>query len=168
MDFSQDDTMSPYGEIWQFTRERLAQSYQDLSPSQILWRPYPGGHNAGELIYHIAGVEAWFATRMTGGDATADVQRLMEAARATFITEDSFPYGDDDMEMARLDAVLAQAADLVGPVVRNPTEGQLTMDVETVIGPVVSGVACLWRLAQHAAYHTGQIWTYRQDPDLPS
>ena len=71
------------------------------------------------------------------------------------------------MTKQALDSALETAYEVVGPVIESPSPEQLTMPVETVIGPVVNGVACLWRVAQHAAYHTGQIWTYRMDPRFP-
>lgn len=160
--------MSPYGEIWSFTRERLAQAFQDLSQEQLLWRPFPECHNIGEMLYHVAGVEVWFATRMSAVEDDPEFAKLSEAARAAYITSDPFPYGDAEMTLEKIDAVLATSGRLVSPVMSSPSESQLTMEVETVIGPVVPGVACLWRVAQHAAYHTGQIWTYRLDPRFPA
>jgi hypothetical protein len=159
--------MSPYGEIWEFTRGRLKQAYEDLSDGQLRWRPFPGGHNIGEMLYHCAGVEVWFSVRMLPIGRTPELDRLAECARATYITEDPFPFSDGDVTLAAVDQALDLSAKLVRPLVEAPTPEHLTMPVETVIGPVVEGVGCLWRIAQHAAYHTGQMWTYRQDPRFP-
>ena len=160
--------MSPYGEVWNFTRERLSQSYQGLSEDQLRWRAHDKSHNIGEWVYHVAGVECWFGARMGGLTVTDEIARLTEAARADFITDTPFPFHDGDMSVSALDAALAVAAQCVREVMESPSEAQLEMPVETVIGPVVPGVACLWRVAQHAAYHTGQIWMYRFDPRFPS
>lgn len=160
--------MSPYGEVWKFTRERLVQSFRDLTPAQLTWRPFREGHNIGEMLYHVAGVECWFGTKMTGLQPEGEVARLVLAARASYITDEPSPFGDTDMNVADIEAALARGAATIEQVITNPTAEQLSMDVETVIGPVVPGVACLWRVAQHAAYHTGQIWTYRQNPGFPN
>lgn len=160
--------MSPYGEIWNFTRERLAQAYTDLTDEQLRWRPEPGVHNIGEWIYHVAGVECWFASKMTGLAASENLDKMAQAARAGFITEGEFPYSDADMTVAALTQALNDSAAMIRPVMESPTQEQLTMPVETVIGPVVEGVGCLWRVAQHSAYHTGQIWVYRFDSRFPS
>lgn len=159
--------MSPYGEVWNFTRERLAQAYQDLTPAQLKWRPQPGAHNIGEWIYHVAGAECWFAMRMSQEVPTDVIARLAMGARATFIDDSPFPYHDEDMTVDLINAALTTSGDFMRPVIENPSQAQLDMGVETVIGPVVPGVACLWRVAQHAAYHTGQIWVYRFDPRFP-
>ena len=159
--------MSPYGEIWKFTRERLAQSYSDLTPEQLAWRPNPGAHNIGEWIYHVAGAECWFASRLTGNGGSEFEKKLMGAARASFISDDPFPFGDGDMTVKGIGEALSLSGAFIGPVIESPSADQLSMPVETVIGPVVEGVACLWRVAQHAAYHTGQIWLYRQNPAFP-
>jgi hypothetical protein len=160
--------MSQYGEVWTFTRGRLEQAYQDLSDAQLRWRPHPESHCIGEMVYHVAGVEIWFGLQMSDTKRTAELAKLSEAARASYITGDPFPFDDSDMTKQALDAALETAYEVVGPVIENPSSEQLTMQVETVIGPVVNGVACLWRIAQHAAYHTGQIWTYRMDPGFPA
>jgi len=159
--------MSQYGEVWTFTRGRLQQAYQDLSDAQLRWRPYAGAHSIGEMVYHVAGVETWFAVRMGELRRTAELEKLADAARATYITDDAFPFVDADMTLHGLDVALEVAHALIAPIIELPNEHHLTMQVETVIGPVVNGVACLWRVAQHAAYHTGQIWTYRMDPRFP-
>lgn len=159
--------MSPYGEVWAFTRERLAQCYQDLSHEQLVWRPHHGAHNIGEMLYHLAGCEVWFAQGLGDLDLGAEMSHLKQAARDSYITEDDAPFKDDDMTVEKIDAALAASENLIRPIIESPTEAQLAKPTETVIGPVVPGVACLWRVAQHSAYHTGQVWTYRFDPRFP-
>ncbi len=160
--------MSAYQEIWKFTRERLDQAFQDLNDEQLRWRPFEGGHNIGEMIFHIAGVEAWFATRfLEMVPNSPDEMRLISAARDSFITEVESPFADNEMTVEFLKETLAKTSQMIEPILANPKPEFLEKPIETVIGPIVPGIGCYWRLAQHSAYHTGQIWTYRMMPNFP-
>lgn len=131
------------------------------------WKPNPDAHSIGEWIYHVAGAECWFGSRMRQEDSTEEVLRLSQAARATFIDDSPFPFSSEEMTVEGVRNALELGASQIESIICNPTPAQLSMDIETVIGPIVPGVACLWRVAQHAAYHTGQIWLYRFDPGFP-
>ena len=162
--------MHPFADAWKFTRERLAQAYQDLNEEQLLWRPYHGAHNTGELIYHMAGAEHYWATRMTERDprATEWEAKLDRAVREGFLREGtSSPFGPEEMKMELLDKALEFTGLELGPILENPTQKQLEMKMESPIGPIVTGYEGLLRIVQHAGYHTGQIWTYRMDPRFP-
>ncbi|MBS1722187.1 MAG: DinB family protein [Armatimonadetes bacterium] len=162
--------MSPYAEVWKFTRERLAPAYQDLSPRQLCWRPHASAMTIGEMLYHVAGAEHWFGKRLQGEDpySTEMDARIDKSVRAQFINEDPFPFSEEDMTVEQIDAALRHTENLVRPLLEDPSHEALTRMVETPLGPTVEGVGGLWRIAQHAAYHTGQIWAYRQRPDFPA
>ena len=160
--------MSPYGEVWKFTHERLDQAFHDLTDEQLRWRPRPDAHSIAEWIFHLAGSDIWFATRMRGIEPDDWAAKLQRAARAGFIDDSPMPFNDNDATVENLKGALEHSASYLLALLENPSTQQLEMQVETVIGPMVPGVACLWRVAQHAAYHTGQIWVYRFDPSFPA
>ena len=58
--------MNPLLDVWQFTRDRLAPAYQDLSEDQLKWRAHKDAHSIGELLYHMW-VFARTATAATRG-----------------------------------------------------------------------------------------------------
>jgi len=162
--------MSPYGEVWRFTRERLAQALEGLTPAQLVWRPHPGACSIGEMTYHMAGSEVWFSDRLGPQPPvlTPYSERIEARVRARFITDAPFPFEDADMTPDRLKTALEFSGDRFRPIVDAPTPEMLERPVETPLGATVPGVAGLWRVVQHPAYHTGQIWVYRQDPEFPA
>jgi len=162
--------MSHLCEVWQFTRERLDQSYKDLTRDQLLWRPHENAHSIGELLYHMAGAEHFWASRMTDRDphATPYEERLDKAVREGFLLEGTLsPFAPEDMELHLIDKALEFSGSALRPILENPTEKQLTMKMISPLGPEVTGMGGLLRIVQHAGYHTGQIWIYRMDPRFP-
>lgn len=161
--------MQPFYDIWKFTRERLEGAVEGLSEAQAAWRPHAKAHSTTEMLYHVAGAEHWMGCRLLGLDpeATERDAKIDRSVRASFITDDPFPFGPGEATLADARAALEETARLVEPLLREPPAAVLAMDLETPLGPVVPGVGGLWRIAQHAAYHTGQIWTYRGLPGFP-
>src|SRR5437763_6462338 len=93
-------------EIWRFTRDRLDPAYKDLSEQQLLWRPHAAAHNIGELVYHMAGAEHYWATRMTDRDPRANhsEEKLDRAVREGFLLEGTLsPFGPEDMQLPMLE-----------------------------------------------------------------
>ena len=162
--------MNPILDIWQFTRDRLNPAYQDLSEAQLLWRPHPDAHNIGERVYHMAGAEHFWASRMTDRDprATPFEEKLDKAVREGFLIDGtSSPFADEEMKLPLLNKALEFSGAALKPILENPTEKQLTMRMISPLGPEVSGYEGFLRITQHAGYHAGQIWIYRMDPRFP-
>lgn len=158
-------------DVWQFTRDRLKPSYEDLTEDQLLWRPHPEAHNIGELLYHMAGAEHFWAARLSGRDphATEWEAKLDRAVREGFLIEgSSSPFEAEDMKMPLIEQALEFSETSLRPILENPTQEQLEMRMISPLGPEVTGYGGLLRIAQHAGYHTGQIWVYRFDPRFPS
>lgn len=161
--------MNEYAQIWQFTRERLRAAYQDLNPAQLTWKPYAGGHGICEYLLHVAGAEHYWAARLVAKDPrpTEFEAKLDRAVREGFITEVAFPFGPEELTLRMAEDALQFAYDELAPIIEKPKAEQLEMRIESPLGPVVSGREGLWRVCQHAAYHTGQIWHMRLNPDFP-
>ena len=161
--------MRDLADVWLFTRARLRQTLADLTDEQMLWRQHSDGHSIGEYLYHIAGAEHYWASRMSGRhpSGTEFEGKLDGAVLYGFLREGEFPFGEADMTKAKAEAALAFTYERIKPVFEEPRPEQLTMPLISPMGDNVTGREGLIRLAQHAAYHTGQIWVVRLDPRFP-
>src|SRR5947199_7374356 len=122
--------MHSFLDVWQFTRERLDQAYKDLSEEQLAWRPHGDAHSIGELVYHMAGAEHYWATRMSNRDprSTEWEAKLDRSVREGFLLEGTAPpFGPEDMKLSLLEKALEFSASELRPILENPTEKELTM-----------------------------------------
>jgi uncharacterized damage-inducible protein DinB len=161
--------MQPLRDAWKFTRDRLDQSYMDLSEEQLCWRPHPDAHSIGEILYHIAAAEHYWASRMTDKNPAGDAweTRLESAVRDGFLREAPCPFKDDEMTQELLSKALKRTGEELEPILANPSQKQLEMRLVSPLGPEISGYEGFMRVVQHAGYHAGQIWIYRMDPRFP-
>lgn len=164
-----DKGMHALGDVWKFTRFRLTQSIQDLTDEHMRWRPHENCHSIGELIYHIAGCEHYWAVRINAVDPASDEYqtKLDSAARDGFLREAPSPFSEPEMTRELIDQALEYTYNEIAPIYQDPTQEQLQRPMISPIGDDVNGYEGLVRLAQHAGYHTGQIWIYRMDPRFP-
>ena len=158
--------MSDLADVWSFTRVRLAASYEGLSDDQLRWRPHPAAHDIGEILYHIAGAEHYWWARLSGAKSGLD-ERLDWAVKDGFLRNAPCPFGNEDISLNKIEAALAFTRERIFPILLAPTVEQLSMQLESPIGDMVSGREGMIRLVQHAAYHTGQIWMIRMSPGFP-
>lgn len=161
--------MSDLGSVWLFTRSRLAPAHEGLTARQLLWQPYVSGHCIAEYLLHIAGAEHYWAARLTGREpaATEFEAKLDRAVIDGFLEDRPFPFASYELTRDTIERALAFTFDEIKPVFDTPTPEMLEMPLVSPIGDPVTGQAGLIRLAQHAAYHTGQIWLLRQHPGFP-
>ncbi|MEA2553644.1 MAG: hypothetical protein QOJ65_1820 [Fimbriimonadaceae bacterium] len=157
-------------DVWQFTRERLKPSHEDLSQEQLQWRPHPGTHSLGEILYHIAGAEHYWASRFSGRDPRASEweDKLDRAVTDGFLKEAPAPFGPDEMTPELITRALEFTASEIAPILESPTSEQLEMPIISPIGDHINGYQGMLRLVQHASYHTGQIWIIRTQPAFPT
>lgn len=155
--------MTELGKVWAFTRYRLEMSLGDLTDEQIQATPYPGGHSIAEIVAHVAGAEHYWSARLLGTDpnATELDAKLDLAIHDGFLREGNSPFTLEELTKAKLLELLEYSGNQVRPLYEDPTEEQLTTRMRSPIGDDVSGEEGLIRLAQHAGYHTGQIWMIR-------
>ncbi len=161
--------MSPYAEVWHFTRARLAQAIEGLDDDQLRWRPHAQSHSIAELLFHIAGAEHYWAAMLARRDAGAtDFEaKLDRAVREGFLRDGGCPFGEDEHTLRRAKEALDFAFRELRPIIEAPAQEQLEMRLESPIGDDVDGRTGLIRIAQHAGYHTGQIWMIRMMPGFP-
>ncbi|HRJ26036.1 MAG TPA: DinB family protein [Fimbriimonadaceae bacterium] len=157
--------MHGYGEIWHFTRTRLAGALEDLTPAQWEWRMHPEAHTIAEIVMHLAGAEHYWAIRL--GSVDRD-EKLEAAVWDAFIREGKFPYGPDERTQPIAMAALERTGRDLAPIIENPTPEILHQAITSPYGDPIDGAEGLRRIAQHAAYHTGQIWMIRMAPGFPA
>jgi hypothetical protein len=162
--------MSPVGEVWRFTRERLQQAIQGLNDVQVAWRPFPGGHCIAEYGYHVAACELYWAIALRGETTPPDAhhERLLRAVHDGFLRDAPSPWHPEDLTVQKMNAALRLSYDQIFAHFESPDPEALSRPLVSPIGDRITGHEGLVRLAQHAGYHTGQINLIQQHPDFPS
>lgn len=161
--------MNDFAATWRFTRVRLNEATRDLSAEQMGFRMHEQAHTMFELLYHIAGAEHYWAARLSGRDpAPNDYEAKLDAAvKDGFLRDGGCPFGAEEMTIPLVSAALEYAARELGEVLDNLSAEQRAMTLISPIGDEVTGEQGLARIAQHAGYHTGQIWLLRMHPSFP-
>jgi hypothetical protein len=161
--------MNGYLETWRFTRERMQQSWEDLSLEQLHWRLHEDSASIAEHLLHVCGGEHWLGRRMRRIDPrpTEFDQKVDLCVRDGFLNDNPFPFTREEMDHSLIQRILDKTASEIDPMMSNITDDLLASEFETPLGPTADGIGGLNRLAQHPAYHTGQIWTIRLHPDFP-
>jgi uncharacterized damage-inducible protein DinB len=79
--------MSEIATVWQFTRRRLAQAIEGLSDAQLNWRLFDGAHSIAEYLYHVAGVELYWAHHLGGWQPADDFEAGVLQCTLRFVSE---------------------------------------------------------------------------------
>jgi hypothetical protein len=119
------------------------------------------------MLMHVAGGEVFFASRLQGIDLTEDLLRIESCARDKVINDNPFPFSDSEASGSLLTSTLERTKAMVQPMMDDP-DAWREKQIETPLGPVDYAQGIFARIAQHPAYHTGQVWVYRFDPRFPS
>lgn len=146
------------------------QSFEDLNDTQMEWRQHSAGHTIFELLYHVAGAEHYWASRLKGKSGPTDpfLQLLDRAVFEGFLRDGPTEFGPEYRTKAKIVETLCFTYTELEPILRTPNVEQRQMPLTSPIGDAVTGEIGMIRVAQHAAYHTGQIWTIRMDPRFPA
>lgn len=161
--------MSDLELVWRFTRQRLAQSLEGLSDSAIRWRQHHCSHTIGEILYHVAGAEHYWGTRILESDpnATELGRKLERATYDGFLRDGACPFGESEMTLGHCLDALNYTEEQIRAVFATSDSARLQLRLTSPIGDPVTVREGLARLAQHAGYHTGQVWMIRTHPDFP-
>ena len=157
--------MTAFAQVWSFSRDRLSQAHEGLTDAQMAWRQHLEGHCIFEYLFHIAGAEHYWAVKMAGAE---EEEKLFSAVRSGFLRDGPFPFAGDDFRREKAEAALEKSREQLVQLIESPSQDQLEMKIESPLGPTITGREGLIRVAQHAAYHTGQIWVLRMDPRFPA
>lgn len=149
-------------EVWHFTRKRLAQAIEGLDDTQLNFRLFPNAHSIAEYLYHVAGGELYWVHHLGGRPVEDDFEsRLLRCITDSFLNELPFPLPQNACTREQVLQALEVTFQLLRPLIENPTPEILKKRVVSPIGDSIDGREALIRIAQHASYHTGQIWLIR-------
>lgn len=122
--------------------ERIRRALELVPPDRLFWRPHEGVPSIGNLLLHLEGnVRQWWLSGLGGAEDTRDRPAEFEARE-----------GDADELFARLARTVRCAADAV----RALDEDALLAE-RTIQGFRADGVFAVLHVAEHFAWHTGQI-----------
>lgn len=161
--------MSELATVWRFTRRRLAQAIEGLTDAQLTWRMSDGAHSIAEYLYHVAGVELYWAHHLRGWQPADDFEAgVLQCTCDSFLNAQPFPLSQAQCNAADVERALQLAYAQLAPLIESPTPEQLAKPVRSPIGDPIDGREGLIRAAQHAAYHTGQVRLMRMHPKFPT
>jgi uncharacterized damage-inducible protein DinB len=158
--------MTDFAAIYKISRGRMMQAIEGLSDEQLRWRPHSDANSIFQMLMHVAGGELFFASRLLDKQLTEEEKRIERCARDKVINDEPFPFSDEEASLALLTSALDRSNAMVQPMMDDP-EPWREKQIETPLGPTDFAQGIFARIAQHPAYHTGQVWVYRFDPRFP-
>ncbi|MFQ3587350.1 MAG: DinB family protein [Fimbriimonadaceae bacterium] len=160
--------MHPFAVSWELSRGRLVQEIQGLSHAQLNWRLHPKALSIAQMVVHVAGVELSFASQLTGTPVPSEDEPLRRAATEGSVNDNPFPFSDDRLTPEFVAECLAKGKAAVESLMAEPTPELLGRQIQSALGPMISGEGALARLAFHPAYHQGQAYLIKTAPGFPS
>ncbi|MBN9503782.1 MAG: hypothetical protein BGO01_08350 [Armatimonadetes bacterium 55-13] len=159
--------MSDFAVSWQLSRHRFVKTISDLNQEQLNWRIYPEALTIAEMAMHVAGVEISFTSQILGLSLDELKTRLKAAATDGVVNDKPFPFTPEEMTPDAVKHALSVAHDMVEPLISNPGEEALSVELVSALGPVITGKGALARFAFHPGYHQGQAYLIRNAPGFP-
>ena len=153
---------------WELSRGRFDQEVLCLSDTQLAYRLYPGSLSIGEMALHVAGVEVWFLYQMQGEPVPEALASVAKCATEGVVNDNPFPFENAHITPALVAETLATAAALVKTVIYAPPEAQLSIELKSALGPIITGRGALARIGFHSAYHHGQAYQIKNAPGFPA
>jgi hypothetical protein len=159
--------MSDLHAAYQLSRTRLEQEIAGLSADQLRWRPHATALSIGEMALHVAGVEISFVHQLTGAELDESAERLRLCATEGVVNENPFPLGEAEIDPQCVSGSLELARTMAEPILENPTAEIRAREIKSALGPMIDGLGAVSRMAFHPAYHQGQAYSYKTDPNFP-
>lgn len=139
-----------------------------LTADQLQFRLYAGALSIGEMALHVAGVEVWFVSQMNGVPVPEALAAVAKCATEGVVNDNPFPFANESITPEQVKETLATAAALVKEVIYTPTDAQLTVELKSALGPIITGRGALARIAFHSGYHHGQAYQIKCAPGFPA
>lgn len=159
--------MSDFAISWNLSRGRFDQNLESLTTAQMNWRLHENALTIGEMSLHVAGVELWFMSQLTG-EPYAEWADVMKAATDGVVNDLPFPVSTEKITADFVRAALAAARAAITPNIENPSAALLGKELKSALGPIINGQGALARIAFHSAYHHGQIYQITTAPGFPA
>ncbi len=160
--------MTDFAIAWELSRGRFVAALDGLTAEQLNFRLHPNSLTIGEMALHVAGVEVSFATQLLGQTPVGDLERLRMAATDGSVNDNPFPFSVEEITPARVAESLLASRALAEQVILEPTPEILAKEIQSALGPIITGSGALARLAFHPGYHQGQVYLIATSPGFPS
>jgi Protein of unknown function (DUF664) len=159
---------SDFSVSWELSRGRFDQEVLGLSHEQLSFRLYPGALTIGEMAVHVAGVEIWFLCQLSDTPVPDSLLRITQCATEGVVNDNPFPFSSDELTPEAVAAALSTAATMVKDVIYAPSEPLFQKEIQSALGPIITGRGALARFAFHPGYHHGQAYQIKCAPSFPT
>jgi uncharacterized damage-inducible protein DinB len=160
--------VTDFGISWNLSRQRFVDEIKGLSDEQMRWRPYSGALSIGEMGIHVAGVEVFFTSQLSGSELSDLEVRVRSSSTDGVVNDKPFLFADEEISTNLVLKILDNAAEMVTPLMTSPTPDILAKEIQSALGPIITGKGALARFAFHPAYHQGQAYFYKSMPSFPN
>lgn len=160
--------MSDFAAAWELSRKRLVDEIAGLTAEQLNWKLYPGALSIGQMALHVAGVEIFFSSQLTGASLDDYRKRLRRCSTEGVVNDLPFPYPDVEITPESVAAGLAVGEAAWRPLVTEAAPEIRTGQITSALGPIISGDGAFARLSFHSGYHQGQAYQIKCAPGFPS
>lgn len=158
--------MTDFSKSYALSRGRFETEVKALTQAGISYRLFPGALTIAEMAVHVAGVELWFFSQITG-EQFPDHERVMKCATAGVVNEDPFPFSEEELTVEFVQQTLDFARSKVQRLIEEPSAEELKVELKSALGPIITGEGALARMAFHPAYHHGQVYQIITSPGYP-
>jgi peptide chain release factor 1 len=111
-----------------------------LSDAQLNWRLFDGAHSIAEYLYHVAGVELYWAHHLGGWQPADDFEAgVLQCTCDSFLNEKPFPLPQTRCNATDAERALRLAYEQLAPIIESPTPEQLAKPVRSPIGDPIDG-----------------------------
>ncbi len=160
--------MSDFAIAWTLSRQRFVDTISDLNAAQLNWKLHSEALSIAQMALHVAGVEVFFLSQLTGQALNADETKIKDSAVNGVVNEKPFPFTEAELTPQFVLASLEHSKGFVKPIIESPTPEILKKEIISALGPIITGEAGFARLAFHSAYHQGPAYLIRTAPGFPA
>ena len=157
--------MSDFLTTYSLTRARFDEAVLKLSTSQLNFRMNSDVLTAGEMAFHVAGVEVWFAAQIFGTSLDEQSARIARCATDGSINDNPFPFTESEITPESVAKVLAQGRVAAESVFKS--DDIRDRQLVSALGPTITGEGAMVRLCAHPFYHQGHVYMITTSVGFP-
>jgi hypothetical protein len=160
--------MTDFAKTYELTRKRFDDSIVGLTNEQLNFRLHGDTLTIGEMALHVAGVELWFISQLTGLELSETETRIAKCATDGAVNDLPFPFSESEITGALVDSAMAKGREVLEPIIANPSSEVLAKELKSALGPIISGEGAFVRMSAHPFYHQGQVYMIKSAPNFPN
>jgi len=149
------------------SRGRLTDSTKEFSQAQLNFRLHENALTIGEMVIHVAGVEVSFASQLLGAELSPAEQKLKSAATDGAVNDLPFPYTESEITPEFVQECLTIADNWITKLY-DQGDAVRTKELQSALGPIITGEGAFVRLGFHPGYHHGQVYLIATSPNFPA